>query len=135
MANFVFGDIQEIVCNHNGNTYRYSPKSNETGNFDKGGLRTNDDANQVTSDGQMMQQINFVRWGVEGPIAVDTITSAEQDSLSLMAGSPILGVWQFALISGAIFKGTGKPVGDLSMDSNAGTLQLKVAGSRVLEKI
>jgi hypothetical protein len=135
MANFVFGDIQEIVCNHLGNTYRFYPKANETGTFDKGGLRTNDDANQITSNGQMMRQINRVRWAVEGPIAVDTISDAEQTALNIMSGSPSLGTWQFALISGAIFKGNGSPVGDIALDSNAGTLTLKVSGNGELEKI
>jgi hypothetical protein len=135
MANFVFGDILEIVVNHLGNTYRYYPKANETGTFDKGGLRTNDDANQITSNGQMMRQINRGRWVVEVPIAVDTISDSEQTSLNIMSGSPSLGTWQFSLISGAIFKGVGCPVGDLAMDSNAGTLQLKVSGNGELEKI
>lgn len=135
MANFVFGDLQEIVCTHLGNTYRFYPKANETGNFDKGGLRTNDDANQITSNGQMMRQINRARWMVEAPIAVDTISDTEQAALNVMAGSPSMGTWQFSLISGGIFKGVGCPVGDLSMDSNAGTLQLKISGNGELEKI
>jgi hypothetical protein len=135
MGNFVFGDVLEIVCNHNGNTYRYAPKANETFNVDRGGIRANDDANQVTSNGQMMSQLNRVRWSIDGPIAYDQITGAEESSLNLMSASPIMGIWQFSFISGAILKGEGRPVGDIASDSNAGTLTLKVAGSRELEKI
>lgn len=135
MANFVFGDVQEIVCNHDGNTYRFSPKANETFNIDFGGIRVNDDANQVTSNGQIMRQLNNTRWALDGPIAVDSISASEQLSLNLMSASPSLGTWQISLISGAIYKGQGSPVGDLQYDSNAGTLALKIAGSGVLEKI
>lgn len=135
MANFVFGDCVEIVCNHLGNTYRYYPKANETFNVDKGGVRGNDDANQVTSNGQMMSQLNRSRWSVDGPIAIDQMSDIELSTLNLMAGSPSLGNWQFAMISGAIYKGTGRPVGDITTDANAGTLSLKVAGGGVLQKI
>ena len=120
MGNFVFGDVVDIVCVHNGITYRFSPKANESFNIDKGGIRVNDDANQITSNGQIMRQLNRFRWMVDGPIAVDNISGYEQDALNVMSASPALGVWQFSLISGAILKGVGSPVGDIALDSNAG---------------
>ena len=135
MANFVFGDCTEITCNHLGNTYRFFPKANESFNIDKGGVRANDDMNQITSNGQMMSQLNRARWAVDGPIAVDQISDIELSALNTMAGSPSEGVWQFAMISGAIYKGKGRPVGDIATDSNAGTMTLKVSGGGVLEKI
>ena len=135
MSNFVFGDCVEITCNHLGNTYRFAPKANETFNIDKGGIRGNDDMNQITSNGQMMSQLNRARWAIDGPVAVDQNSDAELSSLNIMAASPSLGVWQFAMISGAIYKGTGRPVGDIATDSNAGTLTLKVSGGGRLEKI
>lgn len=135
MSNFVFGDCVDIVCNHLGNTYRFYPKANESFNIDKGGVRGNDDMNQITSNGQMMSQLNRARWAVDGPIAVDQISDAELTALNLMAGSPSLGLWQFSMISGAIYRGTGRPVGDIATDSNAGTLTLKVSGGGALQKI
>jgi len=135
MANFVFGDVQEIVVNHLGNTYRFYPKANETFNFDKGGIRANDDTSQVTSNGQIMRQLNRVRWTIDGPIACDTISDAELTALNIMSASPSLGSWQFSLISGAIYRGVGSPVGDIQFDSNAGTVTLKVSGNGILEKI
>lgn len=135
MANFVFGDVQEIVCNHLGNTYRFYPKANETFNVDKGGIRTNDDANQTTTDGQMMRQLNRFRWMFDGPIAADTTSDAEFNALNIMSGSPVSGTWQFSLISGAIYKGVGSPVGDVKYDSNTGIITLKISGNRELEKI
>lgn len=135
MANFVFGDCVEIVCNHLGNTYVYYPKSNETFNIDKGGVRGNDDTNQVTSNGQNMRQLNMAKWSIDGPIAVDQISDLELSTLNLMAGSPSEGIWQFSMRNGVIYKGKGAPVGDITADSNAGTLTLKVAGGGILEKI
>ena len=127
-----FGDCVDVVCNHLGNTYRYSPKANESANIDRGGVRANDDANQITSNGKMMSQLNMTRWSVEVPIA-DEIGSSE--SLTLMAGSPSLGTWQFQMISGIIYKGKGRPVGDIATDSNAGTISFKIAGAGILERI
>lgn len=135
MSNFVFGDCVEIKCVHNGITYRFSPKANETFNVDKGGVRTNDDASQITSNGQIMRQLNRVRWMVDGPIAADSITGYEQDALNLMSSSPILGNWQFSFISGTILSGAGSPVGDVQFDSNGGQLTLKVSGSGILQTI
>ncbi len=135
MANFIFGDTLEIVCQHTLGEFRFSPKSNESSTIDKGGLRANDDANQVTSDGQMMSQMNRVRWMWECPIAVDTISDNEMTNLERLASHPDLGTWTFSLISGTIYKGKGRPVGDLKSDSNEGTMTLKVAGGGKLEKI
>lgn len=135
MANFVFGDVEEIVCVHEGTTYRFYPKANESFNLDKGGIRANDDANQITSNGQIMRQLNRFRWMLDGPIACDTISDSELDALNKLSASPVLGTWQFSLISGAIYKGEGSPVGDIQCDTNAGTIALKVSGSGILEKI
>ena len=135
MSNFVFGDCVGIQCTHLGTTYRFSPKANETFNVDRGGHRVNDDASQVTADGQIMRQINRVRWSVDGPIAADQISGYEQKSLNILSASPVLGLWQFSFLNGAILTGQGSPVGDIQMDSNGGQLTLKVAGNRELETV
>ena len=135
MSNFVFGDLLDITVTHLGNTYRFSPKANESGTLDLGGLRTNDEKSQITSNGQMMRQINRQRWMLEIPIACDTISNAELSNLNTMSASPVLGDWQFSLISGAIYIGKGCPVGDIDTDTNAGTISLKVSGNGILQKI
>lgn len=135
MANFLAGDVIDITCTHNGKTYRYSPKANETFNVDKGGRRTNDDASQLTSNDQNIRQINNTRWSLDGPIAADFISGYEEKSLILMSGSPAQGVWQITHISGAIWVGTGSPVGDVASDSNAGTIALKIGGAGGLKTV
>lgn len=134
MANFTFGDVTEIVCQHALGGLRYSPKSNEGGTKDVGGIRANDDANQITSAGQNMVQLNRVKWSFEIAIAVESDGSTEI-SLSDMAKHPEDGVWSISFINGQILKGTGRPVGDIQSDTNEGTLTLKISGGGELEKI
>lgn len=134
MANFSFGDVDEIVCQHPTGEYRFFPKANESATIDKGGVRANDDASQVTSNGQMMSQLNRVRWSFEVPIANDADGSTSENLNTLTAHAE-LGTWTFSLLNGTIFKGTGRPVGDLQEDSNAGTMTLKVSGGNRLEKL
>lgn len=135
MANFLAGDISSISCTHLGTTYRYFPKANETFNIDKGGVRTNDDASQLTSNGQNIRAINAVRWSIDGPIGADFLSGYEEDSLNLMSGSPAEGIWQVSHRSGAIWVGKGSPVGDIQSDSNAGTLTLKISGAGALQVV
>lgn len=133
--NFLGGDILEIVCQHTLGEFRFQPKSNESYTIDPGGIRTGDDANQITSAGQMIAQKNRVRWSFEGPVAVDFDSDNELSNLSKLAAHPELGTWTISLISGVIYKGQGTVVGDLAADSNAATMPLKVAGSGKLEKL
>ena len=133
MAN-TFGDVTEIVCQHTLGEFRYDPKSNESGTKDIGGIRANDDANQVTANGKNMVQLNRVKWSFEVPIAVDSAGTTEE-TLVNMTGHPDDGIWTISFINGQIVKGKGRPVGDIQSDSNAGTLTLKLSGGGKLETI
>lgn len=134
MSNFTFGDVDEIVCQHTLGEFRFFPKSNESFTIDSGGVRANDDANQVTANGQMMSQMNRVRWSIEGVIAIDADGSTETNIKNL-SKHPDLGTWTYSFLNGNVKKGKGRPVGDLQGDSNAGTMTLKVAGGGELENI
>jgi len=124
----VFGDMLEITCVTQGRTYRFNPKANESFTVDTGGLRNNDDANQVTSNGILMVQKNFYRGMIEGPIANELGTDID---LKTLAASVLPQTWTFVHISGQIFKsiGGGVIVGDIQPDKNAGTINLKVAAA------
>jgi len=136
MPNYLGGDIQEIVCKHPTiGEFRFQAKSNESFTLDPGGIRTNDDANQVTGSGNIIQQKNRVRWSFEGPVAVDPISSNEFENLPALAASPVLGTWTITHISGTIWKGLGIPVGDLQPDTNTAQMTLKISGSGKLEKL
>lgn len=133
---FIGGDLTEIKCSHPElGDFKFDPKANESFTIDRGGFTSNDDAAAVTSSGAMIDQINRKRWSVEGPIAVDQKNRTEQDALDALSAHPEPGVWIFSHISGAIYKGTGKPVGDQQTDSNTSQLTLKVSGGGKLDKI
>lgn len=135
MANYIGGDILEIVCQHTLGDFRFAPKANESYTIDRGGIRVNDDASQITGQGTAIYQKNRVRWSMEGPIAVDFKSENEVVGLEKLAESSDEGVWTITLISGVIFKGKGTVVGDLQPDTNTAQMTLKVSGSGKLEKL
>lgn len=135
MAKFIGGDITEITCQHTLGEFRFYPKSNEDFTLDPGGIRTNDDANQITGSGEMILQKNRVRWSFDGPIAVDTISGNEMENLPKLAEHPDLGTWTITHISGTIWRGLGTVVGDLQPGTNTAQMTLKIAGSGSLTKI
>lgn len=134
--NFVGGDFEEIFCSHpEHGQMRFHPKSNEAFTIDFGGVTSNDDENAITGSGIMIDQLNNRRWSMEGPIAVDMRGGAEEIYLDKIARSGDLGTWTLTHISGAVWRGQGKPVGARPYDTNAATLTLKIAGSQRLENI
>ena len=135
MARYLGGDILEIVCQHTLGEFRFAVKSNEDFNIDEGGIRVNDDANQITGNGQAIYQKNRVRWMLEGPIAVDFRLGTEQNALNKLAEHPDEGTWTITHISGTIWKGKGKPVGDLQPSTNTAQMTLKVSGGGKLERL
>lgn len=136
MANYIGGDIIEAVCTHPVlGSYRFQAKANEAFTLDKGGFRNADEANSITGSGQAIWQMNQVRWSLEGPVAVDMLSGNEVTGLAALASSTVEGIWTLTTVSGQIYKGSGKPVGDLNADSNTAQMKLKVAGSGQLEEL
>ena len=130
------GDIEEVVCQHPElGTLRFQAKANESFTFNPGGFRSNDDDDSVTGAGTMIDQVNRKRWSMEGPLAVDMASENEVKNLPLLAKSGELAVWTISLVTGIIYKGLGKPVGDLNFDSNTAQMSVKIAGGGIMEKI
>lgn len=136
MAQYIGGDILEITCNHpNLGSFRFATKADESYTIDPGGYRSDDDDSMITGDGQMIDKINRVRWHIEGPVQCDFISENEVKNLPLLSESPALGTWTVTHISGVVWRGLGKPVGDLQADSNDANISLKIAGGGRLEKL
>ena len=134
---YVGGDILEITYNHSviGSGTIFC-KANEDGTLDPGGYRSNDDANAITGDGKMIDQINRVRGSFETPpIAWDMTDADELQKLSDMSESPVLADWTISSISGAIWGGRGKPVGDIQGVTNTSQISLKIAFEGKVKKI
>lgn len=130
------GDILEITYNHSliGSGTIFC-KANEDGTLDPGGLRSNDDASAITGDGRMIDQINRVRGSFEIPIAWDMTDADELQKLAEMSKSPVLADWTISSISGAIWGGRGKPVGDIQGSTNTPQISLKIAFEDTVKKI
>lgn len=126
---YVGGDLFEATYNHpvlGSGTLFY--KSNEEWTFDHGGLRTNDDANQVAGNGEIITQLNRVRWFVEGTVANDMTSKKELQKVKDMAAHPQDAEWTWEPVNGQRLRGTGRPVGDLTGAGIGATFTLKVSG-------
>jgi len=62
-------------------------------------------------------------------------TSDVYETVAKMAGSPVLADWTIEMINGSVLSGTGCPVGDLQLDTNAGTFSLKLAFEGEVNKL
>jgi hypothetical protein len=132
----VGGDIIEITYNHPtlGSGVIY-PKASEDSTYDLGGFRSNDEASGIDGGGNMIDQINRVRWSFEVAVSWDMNIREDLDRLVELAGSPVQADWTFTHINGTVFGGTGKPVGDMQGNGNQATFALKVSGGGKLKKI
>lgn len=133
---FIGGDIIELVAqNPVLGSFRFSPKANEAFTLNKGGLRTNDDNNGITGNGQAIRQLNRMRWSIDGPAAVDFLSGNGFDDLDKLASSPRDTTWTITLVSGQIYKAVGWPVGEMPVDTNTAQVTLKIQGSGQLEPL
>jgi len=133
---FVGGDILEISYKHPTlGSGTWFPKSGEDLSVDPGGYRSEDKADGVTGDGQMIDTINRKRWGIEGTVAWATAGPDELGQADKLAASPLLADWTITHINGTIWGGKGKVVGDISGSSKDATMKIKVAGGGKLVPI
>lgn len=133
---FVAGDIKEISYKHPTlGSGTWFPKSGEDGTVDFGGIESNDDTGMVTSDGQIIDQMNYKRWSFESSVAWDMVATDELAQAKKLAASPVMSDWTFTHISGAIWGAKGKPVGGVQGSTNAGTMKVKLSGGGKLAKI
>lgn len=130
------GDILEVSCSHETlGSVIFFPKAGEDSTIDPGGFRSSDDANMIDGGGNMIDQMNRNRWSVETTLSHDSVTKQDLDKLDQFASSPVLGVWTITHISGTVWRGTGKPVGDVRSNMNQATISLKLGGGGKLKKI
>lgn len=130
------GDVLEAAFNHPtlGSGVLF-PKSDEDCEIDLGGNRSADEEKAVDTAGNMIDTITKSRWYVSVTIAGDTQVREDLEKLTALAADPVLATWTFTHISGSIYQGLGKPVGDVRQAMKAATIALKLAGGGVLKKI
>ena len=132
---FVGGDFTEITYTHptvgTGTIY---PKSGEEGTLDLGGFRSDDEQEGIAGNGEMIDMMKRKRWSFEQACANDMNDAEELDKVVQMAESTEPADWTMTHINGAVYKGTGKPVGDIQGSSNS-TFTLKISGGGKAKKI
>lgn len=130
------GDITELTYNHpTEGTGVLFVKSDEESELDPGGYRSADEEKSIDSGGNMIDVMTLSRWSATFVVAGDLTTREDLEKLVALASNPVLAVWTITHISGAIYRATGKPVGDVKQALKAGTVQLKVAGGGKAEKV
>lgn len=132
----VGGDIIEAAFNHPtlGSGVLF-PKAGEDSTFDLGGFRSDDSDDMVDGSGNYIDKLTRKRWSVEMTMAWDNNSRLELEKVNAMAASPVPATWTISHVSGAIYKGQGKPTGDLKGNGNNATFPLKIAGGSILKKI
>jgi hypothetical protein len=126
------GDITELTYNHPTiGQGSFFPKANEGNTIDPGGFRANDDASMISGDGQIIDQINRVRGSLEVLVVNDQNVRNDLEVARLLAASPVLADWTASHINGTVWGFKGKPVGDLSADTNAATFNMKIATANI----
>lgn len=128
----VNGDIVDITFQHPTlGAGVLQAKANEDNAIDLGGYRVADDQNAITAQGTMLEQVNRVRASIECMVANDMNSREDLKKCVDIAGSTVPADWTFTFVNGSVYRITGKPVGDLSASTNAGTFTLKVAGGEM----
>ena len=130
------GDVTEITYNHPTlGSGRFNPKSNEDSTFDPGGFRSEDEASGIAGNGEIIDKMNRVRWSCEAVVVWDMNNANELDIAKKLASSPVPAQYTISIINGTVWKGLGKPVGDIQGNANASTFSLKLSGGGEMKKI
>lgn len=136
MGNAVGGDIVQVTYQHpTVGTGSIFPKAGESSTLMLGGFQSDDSEDGIDGSGQMIDKMTRKRSGFEIVAAWDNNERQELEKVVLLAQSPVPATWNVTCVSGAVYKGTGKPVGDLKGAMDAATFPLKVAGGGTFKKI
>lgn len=127
------GDLKSLTCNHPdlGNFF-FDPKAGEDSTYMLGGVTSADDAQGITANGRMIDRMSNERPSLECVIA-GAPGDGTIERLKALQASPVLGVWTGTNINGVSYVVKGKPVGDIAMNAMNSTIQLKIAGSGVMQ--
>lgn len=130
------GSILEVSYNHPtlGAGFFY-PKGDADGTIDLGGYRTADDDNSVDGAGKAIYSMTPRRWSVQTEVRWDMVSDQELERLVALSSAPEEADFTFTHISGAVYGGRGKPVGDIQGSTQNATSSIKFSGSGRLKKI
>jgi len=129
------GDVLEITFdNPNIGSGSFFPISNQGNTFKPGGIMANDDANQVTASGTMINQLNRTLGHFEVLCENDMNLRDDISVAQALAGDTANTDFTISLNNKTVWTATGRPVGELTSDVNASSFTLKI-NAPVWEKI
>lgn len=122
------GDIKEFSYSNAELSLQgtFSVKASEGNTLDPGGVRTNDDANQITTTGEPIWQQNMKMGGANIVIA-NNMALNTHDVCVQLAGAQTDTVFTITSINNKTYQGSGMLVGDIVPNLNDSTLSIKVA--------
>jgi hypothetical protein len=129
------GDIQEITYNHPTlGSGTFKPIAGEDFSINLGGRRGLDEV-VLTSDGEAIHKVQNMPWSMEGPVRWAATIGLDMEKLAGLSGDLEDTNWTIQLISGEIYGGIGRPVGDIVGSSKDGQIPLKVVGGNGLRQL
>lgn len=110
-------------------------KAGEESSFDPGGYESSDDKNGVDGGGRMIDVMTRKRWHFSCPISWDMTVENELFILQDLMDSTKEADWTIDHVSGTIWAGRGKPVGEIPGNGGNGTIPLKLGGGGKMSKL
>lgn len=110
-------------------------KAGEDSSLKIGGFTSADEDGNIDGSGTRIDQLNRMVPYIKGT-AVNDMSVGTLEQIQALASNPAPATYTFTWINGHVYKITGgKPVGDIEVNVNASTFDLKVAGSNVAQKL
>lgn len=133
---YIGGDTLEITVSHPTlGTIVFQAKAAEDTNYDFGGIRVADEDNGVTGSGTMIASMNRKRWKIPVVIAADMNVDLDVEAANTIASSTVESTISISNINGSVYKGKGRIVGDIVLNTNKATCPITLSGGGKLEKI
>lgn len=129
----IAGDLRDITIDHDElGQLVLEHKSTEDVTLDKGGFRSNDDDGNHTSSLNRIDQQQAKPWMLETTYGN---TDGAYEYLMDLAKNPLEATITATFASGRVRSGTGKCVGDVQVNEQAGTIAVKFMGSGTFDLI
>jgi hypothetical protein len=136
MGNYIGGDTLEVNITHPvEGLVTFQAKAAEDTTYDLGGVRVADEDNGVTGSGTMISSLNRKRWKVPVLIAADMNTDLDVEKVNRIAASTLESTMTISNLNGSIYKGTGRVVGEIVLNTNKSTCPITLSGGGKLTKI
>lgn len=119
------GDIRELAFDHRelGNRI-FDVKSSDDHSYKIGGLMSDDSDDNITTTGKRIDRLTVKPWELEVTLGLNPGDSDFlQQATGLDEGSVTV-----TFMSNEVRSGRGKPVGELSVNNQAGTITVKFQG-------